>query len=190
MKKILVGFLCVAALMAVAALPACTNKAADISNQTEAAVQTSPVVQSTPNAAKSGETSSSAEIPNALVKYDTLDEARKAAEFNFGIPATLPDGYQMKDIVVIHNDLAEILYLKGDNRILYRTAKGDSDISGDYNDYANVNAITVENFKATVKGNGDSISLVTWSKDGVSFSLSFDDPVNQASLSTIIESIQ
>ncbi len=64
--------------------------------------------------------------------------------FNFAIPTTLPDGYQMKDIIVTSNKLAEIFYLKGDNQILYRTAKGNADISGDSNVYDKVKTLTGE----------------------------------------------
>ncbi|MGG0797338.1 stalk domain-containing protein [Brevibacillus laterosporus] len=128
-------------------------------------------------------------LPNPLVNYSTLDEARKAVGFTFAVPATLPDGYQMKDITVISNSLAKISYSKGDNHIAYRTAKENTDISGDYNVYDKVKPITVGNTKITVKGKGDSINLATWTKDGTSFSLSFDVPINEKTLSTIIEGI-
>lgn len=128
-------------------------------------------------------------LPNPLVNYSTLDEARKAVGFTFAVPATLLDGYQMKDIIVVSNNLAKISYLKGDNQITYRTAKGNADISGDYNVYDKVKTITVGNTQITVKGKGDSINLATWTKDGTSFSLSFDVPVNEKTLSTIIDGI-
>ncbi|OAJ73333.1 copper amine oxidase [Brevibacillus sp. SKDU10] len=129
-------------------------------------------------------------LPNPLVNYSTLDEARKAVGFTFAVPATLPDGYQMKNIIVISNELVEISYLEGDNQITYRTAKGNADISGDYNVYDKDKTITVGNTKITVKGKGDSINLATWTKDGTSFSLAFDVPVNEKTLSTIIERIK
>ncbi|WP_196591925.1 stalk domain-containing protein [Pectinatus frisingensis] len=130
------------------------------------------------------------EIPSPLVNYSTLDEARKAIEFTFAVPTILPDGYQMKDIIVINNKLVEIFYLKGDSRIIYRTAKGHSDISGDYNVYDKVKTVTVGNTPITVKGKSDSINLATWTKDGASFSLSLDQAVNERALSTIIRSIK
>ncbi|BAU28450.1 uncharacterized protein DUF4367 [Aneurinibacillus soli] len=139
---------------------------------------------------KPKETSASIGMPNPLVNYSTLDEVRKAVGFTFAVPATLPDGYQMKDIIVISNDLAEIFYLKGDKKIVYRTAKVNADISGDYNVYDKVKTITVGNTEITVKGKSDSINLATWTKDGVSFSLLFDEAVNEKALSTIIGSIK
>lgn len=129
-------------------------------------------------------------IPSPLVNYSTLDEARKAIGFTFAVPRALPAGYQMKDIIVISNNLAEIFYLKGDSQIIYRTAKGNADISGDYNAYDKVRTIAVGNIQITVKGKSDSIKLATWTNDGTSFSLSFDEAVNEKALSTIIKSIK
>lgn len=129
-------------------------------------------------------------MPSPLVNYTTLDEARKAIGFKFTVPTTIPDNYKMGDIIVIGNELAEILYRYDDKEILYRTAKGNADISGDYNDYDKVKTIIIGNTEATVKGKNDSINLATWIKDGVSFSLSFDEAVNEKVLSKIIGSIE
>jgi hypothetical protein len=119
-----------------------------------------------------------------------LAEARKAVGFKFAVPDTLPDGYQMKDIIVISKNLAEISSLKGNKKIVYRTAKGDADISGDYNVYDKVKTITIENTDITVKGKSDRINLATWKKNGISYSLFFDEAINEKTLSTIIESIK
>lgn len=146
------------------------------------------VISISTDSPKRNETSTS--IPNPLVNYSTLDEARKAIRFTFTVPRDLPAGYQMKDIIVISNNLAEIFYLKGDSQIIYRTAKGNADISGDYNAYDKVRIITAGNIPITVKGKSDSIKLATWTNDGISFSLSFNEAVNEKELLTIIESIQ
>ncbi|HEX3028228.1 MAG TPA: DUF4367 domain-containing protein, partial [Clostridia bacterium] len=139
---------------------------------------------------KSGKVTGSVEIPNPLVNYNTLDEARTAVGFTFAVPSALPDGYKMGDIIVISNELAEIFYRNGDKEILYRTAKGNEDISGNYTVYDEVKTITVGNTGVIVKGKGDSINLATWTKGGISYSLSFDEAVNVKTLSTIIESIK
>lgn len=133
---------------------------------------------------------STAKIPCPIIGYSTLDEARKAIGFQFATPSILPDGYKMKDIVLINNELAEVFYFKRDRSILYRTAKGNDDISGNYNTFDKVKTITIGNMEVTIKGLNDSINLATWSKDGISFSLSLDEAVNEVELSTIIESIK
>lgn len=143
------------------------------------------------NISTTGEAENRTQIPNPLVNYNTVDEARKAVGFDFAVPAIVPDGYKMGDIIVISNDLAEIFYKNGDNEILYRSAKGNADISGSYTVYDKVKAITVGNSDITIKGNaGDNVNLATWTRDGVSFSLSFDQGVDQKVLSTMIRSIK
>ncbi|HEX2939201.1 MAG TPA: hypothetical protein VHO66_09850, partial [Ruminiclostridium sp.] len=122
--------------------------------------------------------------------YKTLDEARKAVGFSFAVPTSLPANYQMKDIIVISNDLAEIFYKKDDKKILYRTAKGNADISGNYTVYEEVKTAMVGNTKVTVKGNGGLVNLATWAKDGISFSLNFDEAYDLKSVSSIIESVK
>ncbi len=130
------------------------------------------------------------QIPNPLVNYQTLDEARKAVGFAFSVPINIPANYQRSDIIVISNQLAEIFYQKGDKKILYRIAKGNSDISGNYTVYEEIKTAMVGNTKVTVKGKGGLINLATWTKDGVSYSLDFDEACDLKTVTSVIESIQ
>jgi len=130
------------------------------------------------------------QIPNPLVSYNTLDEARKAVGFLFAVPTSLPANYQRKDIIVISNDLVEIFYKKDNKRILYRTAKGNSDISGNYTVYEKVKTVMVGNAKVTTKGKGDLVNLVIWTKDGISYFLDFNEACDQKTVSSIIESVK
>jgi hypothetical protein len=134
--------------------------------------------------------SNAAGMPNPLVEYNTLDEARKAVGFEFGIPSVLPDGYKTDKFIVISNDLAEIFLIKDSNKILYRTAKGKNDISGDYNTYTKVNTIKHDNVEITTKGSENAIKLATWSKEDISYSLSFDEAVSEKVLLSIFDSIK
>jgi hypothetical protein len=177
MKKLIIGFVCVVIIISVGV-------------RTFEAKNIKATASANSGSIKSNKELSEQQISNPMIKYSTLDEARKAVGFNFLIPTALPDGYQMKDIKVINNSMAEIFYKKDDYKILYRTAKGNADISGDYNIYDKVKTITVGNIQVTIKGKSDSVNLATWSKDGVSFFLSFDEAVNEKVVSTIVESIK
>jgi predicted secreted protein len=132
----------------------------------------------------------SAKIPNPLINYSTIEDARKAVGFVFAVPSVMPDGYNRKDIIVIGGDLAEIFYSKDNNEILYRTAKGEADISGDYNTYDETNTVAVGDIKVTCKGSKGSMNLATWSVNGISFSLSFKAAVSEKELISIIENIK
>lgn len=134
--------------------------------------------------------SSFSQIPNPLVSYSTLEEARKAIGFSFAVPTRLPANYQRKDIIVIDGDLAEIFYRNGNKNILYRTAKGNSDISGDYTVYEEVKTAEIGNMKVTMKGKGSLINLALWTKGGISYSLNFDEACDLKSVTSIIDSIK
>lgn len=51
-------------------------------------------------------------------------------------------------------------------------APGDGDISGDYNDYAQSDTITVSDREVTLKGNDDAVNLAIWAKDRYTYAVS------------------
>ncbi|MFL0269196.1 DUF4367 domain-containing protein [Candidatus Clostridium radicumherbarum] len=177
MKNFIISFICVAIIISVGVYTY------DVKN-----IKASASLNS--SSTKPNKELSSKQIPNPMKEYSTLDEARKAAGFNFVIPTVLPDGYQMNGIKVINGSMAEVTYKKGDLKIIYRTVAGNSDISGDYNAYDVVKTITAGNTKVVIKGKSDGINLATWTKEGVSFSLSFAEAVNEKAVSTMVESIK
>jgi hypothetical protein len=133
---------------------------------------------------------STSQLPNPLVSYSTLDEARKAVGFAFAVPTSFPTEYQRKDIIVIGNYLAEIFYNKGDQKILYRTARGNSDISGNDTAYEEVKTVAVGSSKVTMKGKNGLVNLAIWSKDGISYSLDFDEACDQNTVFSIVAGVK
>ena len=90
-------------------------------------------------------------------------------------------------------DIAEIMYSTADNTISYRKAPGSDDISGDYNTYATIVEKEIDNINVTIKGNKDENNVdkffnVTWTKDGYSYSLSFENGVDLTEVENIINS--
>ena len=84
----------------------------------------------------------------------------------------LPKGYVQDSIYVIENELIQVIYSDGENEICFRQAKGNEDISGDYNEYEEINAINVSGVEVTTKGNNGKVNLASWTKDGYAFSIS------------------
>ncbi len=189
MNKKLINFLCVAAVVS-SVNPMINAKAGNVSVFKNAVVAKTNIVSAAKQQSKKVIGSKNSQIPNPWVSYKTLGEAGKALGFTFAVPSVLPDGYNMKDIMVIKNDIAEVFYYKGNNSILYRVAKGNKDISGDYTVYTDKKTITVGNAKVNCKGAKGSIKLATWSKDGRSYSLSFEEGINEKGLTKIIQSVK
>ncbi len=130
-----------------------------------------------------------AQIPNPLLYHKTIEEASKVVGFTFIIPVKIPEGYVQDEIVTINKEIAQVNYKNGENIITYRTAKGNSDISGDYNEYPSTRIINAGDFSITAKGDGRSVHVAYWTNDDFSYSILFSVDVSDDELSEIIESI-
>lgn len=62
--------------------------------------------------------------------------------------------------------------------ITFRKAGGDGDISGDYNDYAQVETVD----GVTLKGENGKFALAVWNRDGYTYAVSVYEPVSQADM--------
>lgn len=112
------------------------------------------------------------QIANPIKECETLQEAESLIGFKANIPTKLPDGYIQDSICVIGDEILQAIYLQGENEICFRQAKGNEDISGDYNDYKEINIINVNELKVTTKGNNTKINLALWIKDNYTFAVS------------------
>lgn len=113
-------------------------------------------------------------------------------------------GFDVEDVPVLFNsatdvhytaigDIAQIVYTTADNEVTWRKAPGSDDISGDYNTYATIVEKEFDNINVTIKGNkdennGDKFFNATWTKDGYSYSLFFENGVDMAEVENIINS--
>jgi len=114
-------------------------------------------------------------VPNPYEIVDTLDEASKIAGFNLSVPATYGD-YKKQVIQAIEDDMIEVIYFNDtDNEGLrIRKAKGTDDISGDYNEYKNVETVKVGDYDVTEKSDGKNIFVATWTDGTYSYAIDID----------------
>lgn len=61
-----------------------------------------------------------------------------------------------------------------------------SDVSGDNNEYSNASTADLNGTSVTMKGNGDSVNLATWSKDGYSYSISVSPGISEDEMEEMI----
>jgi len=111
-------------------------------------------------------------VPNPYEIVDTLDEASKIAGFNLSVPATYGD-YKKQVIQAIEDDMIEVIYFNDTDSegLRIRKAKGTDDISGDYNEYKDVEIVKVGDFEITEKGSEGSISVATWNDGTYSYAI-------------------
>lgn len=129
------------------------------------------------------------QIPNPIVEYKTIDEAKKAVDFTVALPTALPEGYKTDNISVISGKIFQVTYKNGDNEITYRTAKTTDNISGDYNIYKIHKTLASGAFNIAVRGN-ENIAGATWNQNGITHSLMFSSEITEENLLEIISSIK
>jgi len=103
-------------------------------------------------------------VPNPFEIVDTLDEAAKIAGFSLE---------------------------KTHEGLRIRKANGTDDISGDYNEYKEVNVVKVGELEVTEKGNDGNISIATWTDGTYSYSINVDEALlNVDDISNLISNIK
>ncbi len=150
-------------------------------------------------------------LPNSIVKYETLEEAIEACGFKFSIPDTIV-GYENKQYSIINDETIQITYynekklesineedlknitfdsFNANQHILFiRKSTGTEDISGDYNDYSEINRIYINNLDVTTKGNNGKISVAIWTNNGYTFAITTNNPISTDLLLDIIINIK
>ena len=115
----------------------------------------------------------STEIPNPFIEAKNLDEASKIAGFTLEVPETYED-YKKQVIQAIEDDMIEVIYYDENSEhegLRIRKAKGTDDISGDYNEYKDVETVKVGDFEIIEKGSEGNISVATWNDGTYSYAI-------------------
>lgn len=115
-------------------------------------------------------------VPNPYEIVDTLDEASKIAGFDLSVPATYGE-YKKQVIQAIEGDMIEVIYFEEETQyegLRIRKAKGTDDISGDYNEYKNVETVKVGDYDVTEKSDGKNIFVATWTDGTYSYAIDTD----------------
>lgn len=129
------------------------------------------------------------QIPNPFTDYQTVEEAQKALSFTAKVPDSLPDSYQFDAVQLLGNDFIQVFYKSGDHEILYRMAKGDEDISGDYNVYTDVKTVKAGDVSVTVR-KGEHTTGAVWTDRGYSFSVYADGGLTEDEVLAIVKSVR
>ena len=107
------------------------------------------------------------------MEVKNLDEASKIAGFSLEVPETYED-YKKQVIQAIEDDMIEVIYYDENSEhegLRIRKAKGTDDISGDYNEYKDVETVKVGDFEIIEKGSEGNISVATWNDGTYSYAI-------------------
>lgn len=136
---------------------------------------------------KAGTKEDNVQLPNPIKEYNTLDEAKKAVVFKALVPGAMPEGYTLSWVSTINDELFQISYKNGDNEILYRTAEGTEDISGDCNVYDVCETENINSNEVTLKGDGKTVYTAVWSEDESAYSLNSQKGLSKDTFIEIIK---
>ena len=120
------------------------------------------------------------QIANPFIDCGNLAEAAEIAGFAITVPETV-DGHSNKLIQAVAGEMIQVFYTTGDpadegtEEVLLRKGVGSEDISGDYNEYAEVFAQDVSGVTVEFKGDGERVYLATWTDSDYSYSVSVSD---------------
>lgn len=132
----------------------------------------------------------STQIPNPFTEHKTIDDARKVLSFDAKVPTNIPNGYKIDYISTMSNDFLQIGYKNGENEILYCAAKGSDDISGDYNEYKNVENKKIGDYSFVIRGNesGRAANLL-WTDGKYTYSLYANPEVETDKLMSVADTV-
>lgn len=117
-------------------------------------------------------------IPDPFTEYQTLEEAEKEVQFTLELPQEAADYSGPVYRVSKETGLLEVIFENGGESITFRKAAGDEDISGDYNEYAQVETVD----GVTLKGENGMFSLAVWSSGGYTYAVSVHEAVSQSDM--------
>ena len=133
------------------------------------------------------------QIANPWTIVDSIKEASTMTNFDFIVPEEI-NGNKESLVQVMNDELIEVRYGKD---IIIRKARGNEDISGDYNSYEIVKEETIsyvapnatDEIVLTLKGNDDTFNLITWTYFDYSYSISSNDGLSLDVILDIVSSI-
>lgn len=126
-------------------------------------------------------------IANPFVDCESAYEAAQLAGFDVTFPESVP-GYSERHYQAIEGQMVQCIYSAGDSKVLIRKALGSDDISGDYNEYPNVNTVEIRGIAVVEKGDDKGVHVATWTQDGYAFAIDSDDGLEVSVIEDLVTS--
>ena len=177
MKKKMVMTVCsmVALVMAVSMM-GCGKKAASENAQTETEISEGENTQ----------------IPNPFMDCETMADAEKLAGFDITVPEQ-SEGYEQELIQAIDGELIQVFYVNPENEedeVLIRKGVGSDDISGHYENFAEMTTAAAGELEVTLKGNDGKVTVAVWTTGRYTFSIQVDAEASQDEMLSLVEAVQ
>ena len=152
---------------------------------------------SKPSASQSGSASDAStvlgedvQIPNPWKDFESLEEAVKAVGFDFVAPDALAGCDKIAYQAIPDDRIIGVLYLNGEERqVSVRRAPGSVNIRGMYTQFDKLEQVEVDGRSVTMSGDGETVSLATWTDGDYSFSVYADNGLAQGDMAQLVSQI-
>ena len=133
------------------------------------------------------ESEKSTGVANPFVDCSSAYDAAQVAGFEVTFPESVP-GYATRMYQAVEDQLVQCFYgNEGDDaRVLIRKGKGVENISGDYNEYAVTETVTIGDVTVEERGDGTLIHVATWSRDGYDYAIDADNGLDAATIEHLV----
>jgi len=128
------------------------------------------------------------QIPNPFTDCTTLEEASRLTGFTLNVSETINE-YELDHISVMNDEMIQVIYKNGENRLSIRKALGKDDISGDYNIYEEIKTMTIEDLKVTTRGANEKVGSAIWTDEKFTYSIFADSAISSEEVTNIIQMI-
>ncbi len=135
------------------------------------------------------------QIQNSWTDYESPEAAEAAVGYEISIPESI-SGCSDKQYRAMEQDgdtMLEVIYAADSEAETeagrVRKAPGSEDISGDYNEYAEQQSMTVGSVSATCKGEGGLVKLAIWTDGGYTYAVSVEDGCTADEMAALISQI-
>ena len=129
------------------------------------------------------------QIPNPFIDCFTLEEAAKLAGFPLSVPSAV-GGSGTQTFRAVEGELLEVMYFDG--KVItarIRKAPGTGDISGDYNQYAQMKTVDVSGSTVTMKGADGLFMAAAWERGGYTYAITAGAGMSAVAMTALVQSV-
>lgn len=128
-------------------------------------------------------------MPNPFTDFDTLAEAEKQTGFYITLPDAIGSSNN-KIYRAMNDEMLEVIYINGEDETgRIRKARGSEDISGDYNEYAETETVSVGGIDVLLKGDAGLVKLAVWTNDGYAYSVSSEAGMTADEMMALVSAV-
>lgn len=130
---------------------------------------------------------------NPWQEVSSIEEAEALTGFGLVLPAPKAP-YTAEVIRVLNREVISVAYMReegGEIGYELRKEKGETDPSGDFNEYAETTEKRVDGINVTLRGENGRWSLATWTRDGYSYSAEAQaNPMTEEEMLKLVKTVR